>query len=254
MLPLRNAAGGDDESPWLTSRKGINPRTRQQQLFDLRRFHGISHYKNGSSSAIDCPGELLVEQHHSYYGEPWAGGRDVFDFLATSVSLQPGHRVLEIGCGTLRAGLHFIRFLELSHFFCLERDSLSLAAALLYELPANGLLHKRPFLIHGDDLQNTAALLDGPPFDLIYSSAVFLHMADAAVWKTVSVMAMRLAAPHGRLYVSHNIKFCTRLSGRVCGARLREAGLEYVGQQTHDSLLFNHFEVWFEFKRRSKQL
>jgi hypothetical protein len=123
-------------------------------------------------------------------------------------------------------GLHFIRFLDASNFFCLERDALSLSAALLYEL-------------------------HGPPFDLVYASAVFLHMPDATVWKSVSALAVRLAAPHGRLFVSHNIKFCTRLSWTECEARLRKAGLSYVGKQTHDSLLFNHFEVWYEFKRHS---
>ena len=218
-------------------------------LMSCCRFHGISHYENGSRSGVECPGELLVEHHHSYYGEPWAGGRDVFEFLATAMSLQPRHRVLEIGCGTLRVGLHFIRFLHASNFFCLERDALSLAAALLYELPANGLLNKRPLLLLGDDLQDASELLHGPPFDLVYASAVFLHMPDATVWKTVSVLAKRLADPHGRLFVSHNIKFCTRLSWTECESRLRKSGLQYVGKQTHDSLLFNHFEVWYEFKR-----
>jgi hypothetical protein len=148
-------------------------------------------------------------------------------------------------------GLHFIRFLDASNFFCLERDALSLSAALLYELPANGLLRKRPSLLLGGELQNASELLHGPPFDLVYASAVFLHMPDATVWKSVSALAVRLAAPHGRLFVSHNIKFCTRLSWTECEARLRKAGLSYVGKQTHDSLLFNHFEVWYEFKRHS---
>jgi hypothetical protein len=103
-----------------------------------------------------------------------------------------------------------------------------LSAALLYELPANGLLRKRPSLLLGGELQNASELLHGPPFDLVYASAVFLHMPDATVWKSVSALAVRLAAPHGRLFVSHNIKFCTRLSWTECEARLRKAGLSYV--------------------------
>ncbi|KAG2316157.1 hypothetical protein Bca52824_019279 [Brassica carinata] len=68
-------------------------------------YKGISHYEGeeaNNHTALPCPGELLVEQHHSNYGEPWAGGRDVFEFLAESSNLKPNYRVLEIGCGTLR--------------------------------------------------------------------------------------------------------------------------------------------------------
>lgn len=218
--------------------------------WNVCRFHGISHYENGSRSQVECPAELLVEHHHSYYGEPWAGGRDVYEFLSNAVSLQPPHRVLEIGCGTLRVGLHFIRFLQPAHYHCLERDALSLTAALLYELPANGLLHKRPRLVRGENLQTAATeLLNGPPFHLIYASAVFLHMPDTVVWRTLSCLGPHLAAPHGRLYVSHNLKFCTRLPAKKCEERLTKAELQYVGKHIHNSLLFNHFEIWFEFKR-----
>ncbi|KAL9660191.1 hypothetical protein QQ045_025003 [Rhodiola kirilowii] len=104
-------------------RKGINPRTRAQQLEDLRQFKGISHYESDEAhnhTALPCPGELLVEEHHSNYGEPWAGGRDVFEFLAGASHLKPDSRVLEIGCGTLRVGLHFIRYLNPGNFHCLD--------------------------------------------------------------------------------------------------------------------------------------
>ena len=92
------------------------------------RHHGISHYPDEEASnhtALPCPGELLVEEHHSNYGEPWAGGRDIFEFLANASTLTPTDQVLEIGCGTLRVGLHFIRYLEAGRFHCLERDELS---------------------------------------------------------------------------------------------------------------------------------
>lgn len=94
-----------------------------------------SHYDGADANnytVLPCPGELLVEEHHSNYGKPWAGGRDVFEFLAESSHLTPNSRVLEIGCGTLRVGLHFIRYLDSEHFHCLERDELSLMAALRY--------------------------------------------------------------------------------------------------------------------------
>lgn len=116
------------------------------------RFKGISHYEGSEGqnrTALPCPGELLVEEHHSNYGEPWAGGRDVFEFLAQFSHITPDAHVLEIGCGTLRVGLHFIRFLKRGHYHCLERDELSMMAAFRYELPSQGLLSKRPLIVKG---------------------------------------------------------------------------------------------------------
>ncbi|KAJ4870737.1 S-adenosyl-L-methionine-dependent methyltransferases superfamily protein [Raphanus sativus] len=230
-------------------RKGINPRTRDQQLADLKQYKGISHYEGDNNhTALPCPGELLVEQHHSNYGEPWAGGRDVFEFLAESSNLRPNSRVLEIGCGTLRVGLHFIRYLNPSHFHCLEKDELSLMAALRYELPSQGLLHKRPLILRGEDMEFSKFGLD-TTYDLIYASAVFLHMPDKLVWTGLERLVEKLKPYDGRIFVSHNVKFCSRLGGDECAKRLASLGLEYLGKQTHDSLLFNHYEIWFGFRR-----
>ncbi|KAK6119441.1 hypothetical protein DH2020_046816 [Rehmannia glutinosa] len=84
---------------------------------------------------------------------------------------------------------------------------------------------------------------------LIYASAVFLHMPDKLVWIGLERLAGRLKPFEGRIFVSHNIKFCSRLGGEECTKRLNNLGLEYRGKHTHDSLLFNHYEIWFEFSR-----
>ncbi|KAG2694961.1 hypothetical protein I3843_08G167100 [Carya illinoinensis] len=216
----------------------------------LEKFKGISHYEGpeaNNHTALPCPGELLVEEHHSNYGEPWAGGRDVFEFLAQSAHLMPDSHVLEIGCGTLRVGLHFIRYLNPEHYNCLERDELSLMAAFRYELPSQGLLYKRPLIVKGEDMDLTK--FSEVVYDLIYASAVFLHMPDTLVWVGLERLATKVKPYDGRIFVSHNIKFCSRLGGEECTKRLGSLGLEYVGKHTHDSLLFNHYEIWFEFRR-----
>ncbi|KAF5807632.1 putative S-adenosyl-L-methionine-dependent methyltransferase [Helianthus annuus] len=233
-------------------RKGINPRTRAQQLQDLIQYKGISHYEEEEEAknhtSLPCPNELLVEEHHSNYGEPWAGGRDVFEFLAESSKLTPESRVLEIGCGTLRVGLHFISYLNPEHFHCLERDELSLMAAFRYELPSHGLLQKRPLIVKGEDM-DFGRFGSGFDYDLIYASAVFLHMPDKLVWVGLERLVGRLKPLDGRIFVSHNVKFCSRLGSDECSKRLKSLGLEYMGKHTHDSLLFNHYEIWFEFRR-----
>ena len=89
----------------------------------------------------------------------------------------------------------------------------------------------------------------GVVHDLIYASAVFLHMPDKFVWVGLERLANKLKPYEGRIFVSHNIKFCSRLGGEGCSKRLSNLGHEYVGKHIHDSLLFNHYEIWFEFRR-----
>ncbi|KAL0744378.1 hypothetical protein Bca4012_085891 [Brassica carinata] len=150
-------------------------------LFSSVRYKGISHYEGDNHTALPYPGELLVEQHHSNYGEPWAGGRDVFEFLAESSNLKPNSRVLNP-----------------THFHCLEKDELSLMAALRYELPSQGL-----------STQTTSYLSkfgSGVTYDLIYASAVFLHMPDKLVWTGLERLVEKLKPYDGRIFVSHNVK------------------------------------------------
>ncbi|CAA7029880.1 unnamed protein product [Microthlaspi erraticum] len=110
-----------DFSSGCLPREGVNLWTEERLGWRYEGDEANNH------TALPCPGELLVEQHHSNYG-------DVFEFLAESANPKPNFRVLEIGCGTLRVGLHFIRYLNPTHFHCLEKDELSLMAALRYEL------------------------------------------------------------------------------------------------------------------------
>uniref|UniRef100_A0A0D3GUQ1 Uncharacterized protein n=1 Tax=Oryza barthii TaxID=65489 RepID=A0A0D3GUQ1_9ORYZ len=118
-------------------------------------------------------------------------------------------------------------------------------AALRYELPAQGLLYKRPMIVRGEDM-DFSRFGDTVMYDLIYASAVFLHIPDKLVWTGLERLAGKLRPQRGRIFVSHNIKFCSRLGGDECTRRLTELGLEYVGKHTHDSLLFNHYEIWWQ--------
>ncbi|KAI3823830.1 hypothetical protein L1987_05273 [Smallanthus sonchifolius] len=78
-------------------RKGINPRTRAQQLHEFIQYKGISHYNEEEAknhTSLPCPGELLVEEHHSNYGEPWAGVEMCSNFLHSLLKLPLNHGFL----------------------------------------------------------------------------------------------------------------------------------------------------------------
>ncbi|KAK4800191.1 hypothetical protein SAY86_025556 [Trapa natans] len=121
-------------------------------------------------------------------------------------------------------------------------------AAFRYELPSQGLLHKRPLIVRGEDM-DLAKFSSEVVYDLIYASAVFLHIPDKLMWVGLKRLASRLKPIQGWIFVSHNVKLCSRLGGQECTRKLASLGLEYAGKHTHDSLLFNHYEILFEFRR-----
>ena len=54
--------------------------------------------------------------HRQYVGGCWDEiGRLQFDYLV-SQGLRPNHYLLDIACGSLRAGIHFIPYLEPGHY------------------------------------------------------------------------------------------------------------------------------------------
>jgi len=108
-------------------------------------------------------------------GEPtlWAElGRLQFDFLIGQ-GLQPQHYLLDVGCGPLRAGVHFIRFLEPGHYYGVERDADVLGAGRDVELPLQGLADRRPVLTVMEDFSFDRL---GQTFDYALAQSVFTHL------------------------------------------------------------------------------
>ncbi|PKU62577.1 hypothetical protein MA16_Dca028564 [Dendrobium catenatum] len=62
-------------------------------------------------------------------------------------------------------------------------------------------------------------------YDLIYASAVFLHIPDHLVWVGLERLALKLKPMKGRIFISHNIKFCSRIK-KECPMKLEEIGLD----------------------------
>ena len=100
-----------------------------------------------------------AQAHHMLPGAPWSQGRDEFMHLIR-LGLRPNHYFLGLGCGPFATGHHLVRYLLTARYFCIEQDEYLLRAALEYEVPAAGLIHKKPrFLLN--DLAEVAAIV-GP--------------------------------------------------------------------------------------------
>lgn len=72
-----------------------------------------------------------------------------FNYLVDN-GLKPWHRMLDIGCGTLRGGRHFIRYLEPNRYTGVDISSGVIAAAKAL-VEAEQLTDKRPMLLLNPD-------------------------------------------------------------------------------------------------------
>jgi SAM-dependent methyltransferase len=98
-------------------------------------------------------------------------GKLQFDYL-TGHGLEPYHRLLEIGCGNLRAGRRFIEYLEPGHYTGVDISPEILLAAgdTVVEY---GLQQRLPalYLVAGTSL----AFLPSGRFDVVHAHSVFTH-------------------------------------------------------------------------------
>ncbi|MFJ3982928.1 class I SAM-dependent methyltransferase [Streptomyces fungicidicus] len=104
--------------------------------------------------------------------ERWlALGAMQFEYLLGH-GLSPEHRMLEIGCGNLRAGRLFIDYLEPGHYYGVDISPDILVAAQ-DTLTAEGLQDRLPVLTPVRDL--TLRFLPEAHFDVVHAHSVFSH-------------------------------------------------------------------------------
>jgi SAM-dependent methyltransferase len=98
-------------------------------------------------------------------------GRMQYDYLVEH-GLRHGDRMLEIGCGNLRAGRFFIRHLEAGHYYGVDISPEILLSAQQV-IADDGLQEKVPQLTLVTDL--TFGFLPAGYFDVVNANSVFTH-------------------------------------------------------------------------------
>lgn len=98
-------------------------------------------------------------------------GKMQYDYLIGH-GLRPEHRLLEIGCGNLRAGWRFIEYLDAQNYYGIDISPDILIAALDV-LAERGLQAKLPTLTVVPDL--TFRHLPDEHFDVVHAHSVFSH-------------------------------------------------------------------------------
>lgn len=100
------------------------------------------------------------------------GGRRQFEFIR-SHGLSPQHSLLDFGCGSLRAGLHFVEFLEPGNYWGVD-ISIGVLAVGQRLLGERGLDWKQPTLRVISDL--SFDWTEGRTFDFVIAQKVLNHM------------------------------------------------------------------------------
>jgi cyclopropane fatty-acyl-phospholipid synthase-like methyltransferase len=120
--------------------------------------------------------DLRVQQDpQAAIGGMWEQiGQLQFDFLLQQ-GLQPHHHMLDIGCGTLRGGRHFINHLEPGHYTGMDLSPKAIEAGRTL-LRNENLEHKTPTLLASRNRDLKFHELAGRRFDFILAQSVFSHL------------------------------------------------------------------------------
>jgi SAM-dependent methyltransferase len=140
------------------------------------------------------------EWHRRAVGGLWDEvGRLQLDYLV-SEGLRPDDYLLDVGCGSLRGGVHFIRYLEPGHYFGVDKSRERLDAGRSVELPRHGLINKHPILEVIDDFAFERL---GRRFDYAIAQSVFTHLPANLVERCLHGVGAALDAG-GRFYATFN--------------------------------------------------
>ncbi|MGI5471882.1 class I SAM-dependent DNA methyltransferase [Streptomyces sp. CA-132043] len=119
-------------------------------------------------------------------------GRMQFDYLREH-GLKPESRMLDIGCGNLRAGWHFIDYLDAGNYYGIDISPDILVAAK-QTLTTQGLQAKLPHLTITQNL--TLDFLPDAHFDVVHAHSVFSHSPIEVIDECLAHVG-RVLAPGG---------------------------------------------------------
>ena len=144
-----------------------------------------------------APEAISQGAHREAVGGMWDEiGQLQFEFLK-SRGLAPSHKLCDTGCGALRGGVHFVRYLDAGNYFGLDINT-SLIDGGRKELEQAGLTGKNANLLVNDRFEMS---LFGAKFDYILAVSVFTHLFGNHIVRCLAE-ARKVLAPGGQFFAT----------------------------------------------------
>jgi ubiquinone/menaquinone biosynthesis C-methylase UbiE len=144
------------------------------------------------------PDEIAAGAHRQVVGGLWDEmGRLQCDFLI-SAGLRPEHQFIDVGCGPLRGGVHFVNYLEPGHYHGLDFNA-SLIEAGKREIDLAGLSDRLPDLLVNDRFE---LFRFNVRFDHGIAQSVFTHLTLNHIISCL-VQVKRVLTPHGLFHATY---------------------------------------------------
>jgi SAM-dependent methyltransferase len=173
-------------NPWQAIRQALRRRSGS-----AGRYTGLE-----IDSAAIARGDY--KQHLGGGSESWEQ-RGLFQLrLLQSRGLSPGSTLLDIGCGPMRAGAHFVRYLEAGRYVGFDYNA-SFVEAARFVIAEQGLADKSPAVLRLQDFDFRSL---NRRFDFAIAFSVLNHCDH--VQRELFLRNIRDGlAPGAQLYVSH---------------------------------------------------
>ena len=138
------------------------------------------------------PEEIAAGAHRDLVGGLWDElGASQLEFLR-GVGLTPASTLLDVGCGCLRGGVHFIRYLEPGRYYGIDANASLLQAGYQVELKAAGLQDRLPWS-HLLQSGNFEVERFGVKFDFAWALSLFTHLPAGQVRQCLEAVLPRIA-------------------------------------------------------------
>jgi SAM-dependent methyltransferase len=168
MTPRQN----DDGPTGQIAKDSQSQLSTHLQASEVKRLYKEHDYMTAYRRHTDL---RVLDNPHEAVGGLWdAMGALQFNYLKSN-GLLPTHHLLDIGCGTLRGGRHFIAYLAPRRYWGIDISPQAIEYARAF-VEAEGLTDKHANLVVSKDMHLRFEEFAEAKFDFLLAQSVFSHL------------------------------------------------------------------------------